>query len=159
MHDDDNPRRVLTNAEADDRDQEGILAHLIAEHPDQLTIEELAREMRRKEDTRTIPDWLDRGVRDLVGIGLLHRCGDTIRPTRAALRFNYLFFDRDEAKTRELTHTPAAARRPGRRPQGGLRSRSIMDGFASCLGLREAAEERPTWQRLLGRRGAASRRP
>ncbi|HEX5983896.1 MAG TPA: hypothetical protein VFY69_06800 [Solirubrobacterales bacterium] len=98
MHDDDKPRRVLTSAEEDDRDQEGILGHLIAEHPDQLTIEELVREMRRKDDRAPIPDWLDRGVRDLVGIGLLHRCGDTIRPTRAALRFNFLFFDRDSAK-------------------------------------------------------------
>jgi len=98
MHDDDNPRRTLANHEEDDRDQEAILAHLIAEHPDQLTIEELAREMRRKDDHAPIPDWLHRGVRDLVGIGLLHRSGDTIRPTRAALRFNYLFFDRDSAK-------------------------------------------------------------
>jgi DNA-binding IclR family transcriptional regulator len=101
MHDDDNPRRELTTAEADDRDQEGILAHLIAEHPDQLTITELAREMRQKKDTALIPDWLERGVRDLIALGLLHRSGDTIRPTRAALRFNHLFFDRDEAKNEE----------------------------------------------------------
>lgn len=99
MHDDDKPRRVLTSAEEDDRDQEAILGHLIAEHPDQLTMEELAREMRRKEDHAPIPDWLDRGVRDLVGIGLLHRCGETIRPTRAALRSHYLFFDRDTARS------------------------------------------------------------
>lgn len=98
MHDDDIPRRELTTAEADDRDQEGILAHLIAEHPDQLTITELAREMRRKEDQAPVPDWLERGVRDLIGIGLLHQDGDTIRPTRAALRFNHLFFDRDNAR-------------------------------------------------------------
>ena len=99
MHDDDKPRRVLTNAEIDDRDQEAILAHLIAEHPDQLTIDELAREMRPSEDDASLSDWLERGVRDLIGIGLLHRNGDTIRPTRAALRFNHLFFDRDSEES------------------------------------------------------------
>ncbi|HEY5052272.1 MAG TPA: hypothetical protein VII45_02570 [Solirubrobacterales bacterium] len=96
MHDsDDNPRRVLTTAQEDDRDQEGILGYLIAEHPDQLTITELAREMRPDDPDLPLPDWLRRGVRDLVGIGLLHRSGEIIRPTRAALRFNHLFFDRD----------------------------------------------------------------
>jgi hypothetical protein len=95
MHDsDDSQRRVLTTAEEDDRDQEAILAHLLAEHPDQLTITELAREMRPDEPVSPPPDWLQRGLRDLVGIGLLHRSGETIRPTRAALRFNHLFFDR-----------------------------------------------------------------
>lgn len=97
MHDsDDSERRVLTPAEEDDRDEEGILAHVLAEHPDQLTITELAREMKRPGEAEAPPpDWLERGVRDLVALGLLHRSGDTIRPTRAALRFNHLFFDRD----------------------------------------------------------------
>lgn len=97
MHDsDDSERRVLAPHEVDDRDQEAILAHLIAEHPEQLTITELTREMKRPdEEEAPTPDWIHRGVRDLVALGLLHRCGDTIRPTRAALRFNYLFFDRD----------------------------------------------------------------
>ncbi|HEY5709316.1 MAG TPA: hypothetical protein VIS51_07965 [Solirubrobacterales bacterium] len=96
MHDsDDKERRVLTPAEENDRDEEAILAHVLAEHPDQLTMTELAREMKRPGDAEAPPDWLERGVRDLVGLGLLHREGDSIRPTRAALRFNYLFFDRD----------------------------------------------------------------
>lgn len=97
MHDsDDKERRVLAPHEEDDRDQVAILAHVLAEHPDQLTMTELAREMKRPDEAEAPPpDWLERGVRDLVGIGLLHRSGDTIRPTRAALRFNYLFFDRD----------------------------------------------------------------
>lgn len=97
MHDsDDSERRVLTPAEENDRDEEGILAHVLAEHPVQLTMTELAREMKRPGEVEAPPpDWLKRGVRDLVALGLLHRSGDTIRPTRAALRFNYLFFDRD----------------------------------------------------------------
>lgn len=97
MHDsDDKERRVLTPAEENDRDEEAILAHVLAEHPDQLTMAELAREMKRPDDAEASPpDWLERGVRDLVGLGLLHHSGDAIRPTRAAVRFNHLFFDRD----------------------------------------------------------------
>jgi hypothetical protein len=96
MHDsDDSERRVLTPAEENDRDEEAILAHVLAEHPDQLTMTELAREMKRPGDSEAPPDWLERGVRDLVALGLLHHGAETIRPTRAALRFNYLFFDRD----------------------------------------------------------------
>ncbi len=97
MHDsDDSERRVLSPAEEDDRDEEAILAHVIAEYPDQLTMTELAREMKRPDEAEAPPpDWVHRGVRDLVALGLLHHKADTIRPTRAALRFNYLFFDRD----------------------------------------------------------------
>ncbi len=96
MHDsDDSERRVLTPAEEDDRDQEGILAQMIAEHPNQLTISELIREMVPSGAPFIESDRIERGVRDLVGVGLLHRNGDIIRPTRAALRFNHLFFDRD----------------------------------------------------------------
>ena len=97
MHEtDDSERRVLTPAEENDRDEEAILAHVLAEYPDQLTMTELAREMQRPGEAGTPPpDWLERGVRDLVGLGLLHLSGDAIRPTRAALRFNYLFFERD----------------------------------------------------------------
>jgi hypothetical protein len=98
MHDDDIPRRTLAPHEEDDRDQEAILALVIAEHPIQLTFSELARQMVGVEKAFRESDRIERGVRDLVGIGLLHRSGDTIRPTRAALRFNHLFFDQDAAK-------------------------------------------------------------
>jgi hypothetical protein len=95
MHDDDNPRRELAPHEEDDRDQEAIMALVIAEHPIQLTVSELVRQMVPNEAPFNESDRIERGVRDLVGIGLMHRSGDTIRPTRAALRFNHLFFDRD----------------------------------------------------------------
>ena len=71
------------------------MALVIAEHPTQLTVSELLRQMVPSEAPFIESDGIERGVRDLVGIGLLHRDGDTIRPTRAALRFNHLFFDRD----------------------------------------------------------------
>jgi hypothetical protein len=120
MHDDDNPRREFTTAEADDRDQEGILAHLIAEHPDQLTITERAREMRLKEDTALIPDWLERGVRDLIALGAAasQRRHDPPDSRGAPLQPLVLRPRRGQERG-GLTRTPAASRRPGRRPQGG----------------------------------------
>lgn len=101
MHDDDKPRRVLAPHEKDDRDQEGIMGLVISEHPIQLTVSELVRQMVPPGADWIESDDIERGVRELVGMGLLHRNGDTIRPTRAALRFNHLFFDRDEAKNEE----------------------------------------------------------
>jgi hypothetical protein len=98
MHDDDNPRRQLAPHERDDRDQEAIMALVISEHPIQLTVSELVCQMVPPGAKFIESDDIERGVRELVGIGLLHRSGDTIRPTRAALRFNHLFFDRDAAK-------------------------------------------------------------
>lgn len=98
MHDDPNPRRQLAPHEKDDQDQEGIMALVISEHPIQLTVSELVRQMVPPDADWIESDDIERGVRDLVGIGLLHRNGDTIRPTRAALRFNHLFFDRDDVK-------------------------------------------------------------
>ena len=96
MHDsDDSERRVLAPHEVDDRDQAAIMILVIAEHPIQLTVSELIRQMVPKDAPFIESDDIERGVRQLVGVGLLHRSGDTIRPTRAALRFNYLFFDRD----------------------------------------------------------------
>jgi len=99
MQDDDIPRRALAPHEEDDRDQEGIMALVIAEHPIQLTLSELARQMVGVEAAFGESDRIERGVRELVGTGLLHRCGDTIRPSRAALRFNHLFFDRDSEES------------------------------------------------------------
>lgn len=94
MHDDDNPRRRLGVAEKDDRDQEAIMWLLIGEHPTQLTVAELVRIMVPPEAPSIESKEIERGVRELVGMGLLHCNGDTIRPTRAVLRLHYLFFER-----------------------------------------------------------------
>ncbi|HVQ59474.1 MAG TPA: hypothetical protein VMS60_11275 [Solirubrobacterales bacterium] len=99
MHDDDNSRRTPAPHEEDERDQEGIMGLALAEHPIQLTVSEVIREMAPADAAFGDADRIERGIRDLVGIGLLHRNGDTIRPTRAALRLNHLFFDRDSAKS------------------------------------------------------------
>lgn len=92
---DDIPRRVLAPHEKDDRDQQAIMSLVISEHPIQLTVPELVRQMVPPDAQFIEFDDIERGVRDLVGTGLLYRNGDTIRPTRAALRFDHLIFNGD----------------------------------------------------------------
>ncbi len=96
MHDpDDKAPRALTNAAEEERDQRAVLALLVAEHPTQLTVADLLREMAPDKADFAETDRIERAVRDLGGVGLIHREGDTARPTRAALRFDQLFFDND----------------------------------------------------------------
>jgi hypothetical protein len=94
MHDSDDiePRAQGTAAE-DESDQRAVLALLIAEHPAQLTVADLIREIAAGKAGFTETDRVKRAVRDLSAAGLLHREGETARPTRAALRFDRLFFD------------------------------------------------------------------
>ena len=96
MHDpDDKAPRAKTNADEDDSDQQAVLALLIAEHPTQLTVAELVREIAGDKPDFMEGDRVERAVRDLIAVGLVHREGETVRPARAALRFDHLFFDND----------------------------------------------------------------
>jgi hypothetical protein len=91
MHDnDDSQPRVLTTAEEDDRDQSAVLALVLAAHPGQFTVSELISELVQGKADFPQTDRFERAVGELVGVGLLHREHDTIRPTRAALWFDRL---------------------------------------------------------------------
>jgi hypothetical protein len=61
--------------------QRVVLALVLAEHPAQLTAEELAREVGAA---------VDHAIDDLSRTGLLRREGASILPTRAALHFDRL---------------------------------------------------------------------
>jgi hypothetical protein len=93
MHDDDSPRHQPAHRDKDDRDQEAIMWLLISEHPTQLTVAEIVRLMVPPDAGFIESDDIERGVRELVGMGLLHRNGDTIRPTRATLQLHHLLFE------------------------------------------------------------------
>jgi hypothetical protein len=96
MHDsDDKAPHAKTPAAEDDSDQQAVLALLIAEHPTLLTLSDLIREIAADKADFMETDRVKRAVRDLGGVGLVHREGETVRPTRAALRFDQLFFDND----------------------------------------------------------------
>lgn len=65
--------------------QAGVLGFVIDEHPDHMTTSELLRAMCRRVEDFGEADTFERAIRELVGAGLLHRHGEFIVPTRAAL--------------------------------------------------------------------------
>ena len=92
MHDtDDSERRLRTTAEEDDQVERAVLGHVLHLHPSELTLAELLREMAPDKSGFPGTDAIERAVRELAGVGLLHREGETIRPSRSALRFGELF--------------------------------------------------------------------
>jgi predicted transcriptional regulator len=66
-----------------------VLQQLLDLHPTRLTVAELRRELGGDRDFAE-RDAVERAVRELVAVGLLHRGEEFVAPTRAALRFNEL---------------------------------------------------------------------
>jgi hypothetical protein len=62
---------------------------LISEHPTPMTLPDIALELRGTQDFDAT-DAVDRAVRGLIGVGLVHRNGIFVVPSRAALRFREL---------------------------------------------------------------------
>lgn len=76
---------------ADDATTEAaVLRQLLALHPVQLTLEELVREVADDPDEFAATDAVERAVHELGVAGLVHRSGDVVVPSRAALRFDEL---------------------------------------------------------------------
>ncbi|HEX7279328.1 MAG TPA: hypothetical protein VF255_06865, partial [Solirubrobacterales bacterium] len=59
-------------------------------HPTRLTVAELSRELSGDGGGFAERDALERAIRDLVAVGLVHRDEEFVAPTRAALRFSEL---------------------------------------------------------------------
>lgn len=70
--------------------ESAVLQQLLALHPAQLTVAELVREIGGELPDFAARDAIDRAIRDLSGVGLLHRRDDFVLPSRAALRFSEL---------------------------------------------------------------------
>jgi type IV secretory pathway protease TraF len=79
-----------TPAAEDAATESAVLQQVLAVHPGQVTIAELVREVGGESPTFAERDAIERAVRDLAGVGLLHRTEAFIVPTRAAVRFNQL---------------------------------------------------------------------
>jgi hypothetical protein len=79
-----------SSAEQDDQMQAVVLSHVLLLHPIQLTQGELSRELTGASNEFAAIEEIDRGVRDLVAVGLLHRHGLFVIPSRAASRFHEL---------------------------------------------------------------------
>jgi hypothetical protein len=83
-------RNVPTTEREDAAIRAAVLALLLDQHPAQLTLAELAREVAADPGDFAQRDAIARAVRDLVGAGLLHRHGEFAIPTRAAIHCDRL---------------------------------------------------------------------
>jgi hypothetical protein len=81
--------RTTTLAE-DESVESAVMRQLLEVHPTRLTLEELARELGCDPGGFAERDAVERAVRDLSAVGLLHRSERFVEPTRAALRFSDL---------------------------------------------------------------------
>jgi hypothetical protein len=70
--------------------ESAVLRQLLDLHPTRLTMAELNREFVGGQVGFAERDAVERAVRDLVAVGLLHRSEEFVVPTRAALRFSEL---------------------------------------------------------------------
>jgi hypothetical protein len=82
--------RATTTADQDDRDQAAVLREVLFIYPEVLTLDELARQLTFVSDAFGQRDRIERAVRDLTGVGLIHQVGPLVLPTRTAVVFNRL---------------------------------------------------------------------
>jgi hypothetical protein len=80
---------IRTTAEEDAAHERIVLSAVLEVHPGQITEAELVRE--HADDPSSARDAFERAIADLTGVGLLHRQGDFVLPTRAALRVKELW--------------------------------------------------------------------
>ena len=67
-----------------------VLRQLLLIHPAQVTVEELIVDVAADPDAFAERDAIERAVRELARAGLVHRNGEFVIPSRAALRFDEL---------------------------------------------------------------------
>jgi hypothetical protein len=79
-----------TNRAADIATEAAVITHLLDVHPVRMTAAELLRELAGEAPGFAERDAIERAVRDLAGVGLLHRSETFVAPTRAALRLSEL---------------------------------------------------------------------
>lgn len=76
---------------AEDAALESAVLQLVLDlHPAQATVADLLREIGGESPGFAERDAVERAVRDLAAVGLLHRHDEFVMPTRAALRFDQL---------------------------------------------------------------------
>lgn len=80
-------RDPATPAAEDRKDEIAVLAFLLAEYPNQLTIPEFSWALNPRSEEFAEGDAVERAVRQLVGVGLLHCRDGFVVPTRAALYY------------------------------------------------------------------------
>lgn len=81
---------IRTPAEDDANVEAAVLRQLLSLYPAQVTFEELVGEIDAGPEGFSQRDAIERAVRDLVSVGLLHRNGELILTSRAAVRLDEL---------------------------------------------------------------------
>ena len=79
-----------TTLAEDESVESAVLRQLLELHPTHLTLAELVRELGGDRGGFAERDAVERAVRDLSAVGLLHQGEQFVEPTRAALRFSDL---------------------------------------------------------------------
>jgi hypothetical protein len=82
-----------TTAAQDIKDRARVLREVLDLYPETLTLDELVRELTVDSVEFQERDRVQRAVRDLIAGGLIHRVGDLVLPTRAAVNFQELSED------------------------------------------------------------------
>jgi hypothetical protein len=77
-------------AGADARVEAAVLRLALDLHPAQVSVAEVVRELVDDPEDFAQRDAVERAARDLARAGLLHRNGEFVFPTRAAIRFDQL---------------------------------------------------------------------
>jgi hypothetical protein len=70
--------------------ESAVLQQALELHPVQVTVAELVREVGGESPDFARRDAIERAIRDLASVGLMHSHGAFVMPTRAALRFSEL---------------------------------------------------------------------
>jgi hypothetical protein len=70
--------------------ERGVLSTVVGDYPEIYTEAELVREVAANPESFGERDTIKRAIRSLDSVGLLHRSGPLIFPSRAALRFDSL---------------------------------------------------------------------
>jgi len=71
--------------EEDDLYEQAVLRHVLVSQPTILRMCDLAREVRPIPSDPNPPDAVERAVRELILVGLLHRQGECVLPTPMAV--------------------------------------------------------------------------
>ena len=72
--------------EEDAKIEAAVLRQLIVLHPIQLTLDEVVREVAGEDEGFATRDTVERALHELGAAGLVHRSGEVMMPSRAALR-------------------------------------------------------------------------
>lgn len=81
---------VLSATKSDAGAERGVLTLVVGDYPEVYTENELVREIAADPERFGERDTITRAIRSLTSVGLLHRSGPLVFPSRAALRFDAL---------------------------------------------------------------------